>query len=302
MRILMYHYVKDKKGLPNRGYLELKSFQKQINFFEYNNKILNCENFLENLNENKGEFEKDDLLLTFDDGLKCHYDYVLPLLIKKKINAIFFIPTKILLENKILKVHKIHILLSLCSQNDLLKEILNHKSNENYSQYSKITYYNQEENSEKLIKNYLNYDLNSAVSEDFVDYLFNKYTDINENELFQKIYLNYEEVVNLSKNNMFIGSHSHNHRLLSKEKGSDIKIDISKSFEIIQTFTKYKIFCFPYGGKISYNDETLDALKDSSVDLAFSVENKEFSSLNDFSKFEIPRLDCNNFKHGKAYF
>lgn len=302
MQILMYHYVKDKMGLPNRGYLELKSFQKQINFFEYNNKILNCENFIENFNKNKGEFEKDDILLTFDDGLKCHYDYVLPFLNKKKINAIFFIPTKILLENKILKVHKIHILLSLCSQNDLLKEILNHKSNGNYSQYSKITYYNQEENSEKLIKNYLNYDLNSDVSEDFVNYLFNKYTEIDEIELFQKIYLNYEDVVNLSKNNMFIGSHSHYHRLLSKEKGCDIKIDISKSFEIIQTFTKYKIFCFPYGGKISYNDETLDTLKDLNVDLAFSVENKEFSSLNDFSKYEIPRLDCNKFKHGKTYF
>lgn len=302
MKVLMYHYVKDKKGLPNRGYLELKSFQKQINFFENQNKILNCESFLESLNKNKSEFEKDDLLLTFDDGLKCHYDFVLPFLIKKKINAIFFIPTKILLENKILKVHKIHILLSLCSQNDLLKEILNHKSNGNYSQYSGIAYYNQEENSEKLIKKYLNYDLDSAESEDFVDYLFNKYTGIDEVELFQKIYLNYEEIVNLSKNNMLIGSHSHNHRLLSKEKGHDIKIDISKSFEIIRSFTKYKIFCYPYGGKISYNDDTLDTLKDLDVDLAFSVENEEFSNLNVFSKYEIPRLDCNNFQHGRANF
>ena len=32
---------------------------------------------------------KKNLILTFDDGLKCHYKFVLPVLKKFKVNGIF---------------------------------------------------------------------------------------------------------------------------------------------------------------------------------------------------------------------
>ena len=49
--------------------------------------------------------------MTFDDGLKCHYN-VAKFLSEQKLNAIFFIPSLDFKNRKILNVHKVHIILA----------------------------------------------------------------------------------------------------------------------------------------------------------------------------------------------
>ena len=56
--------------------------------------------------------KKPSVVLTFDDGYKCHYDIVYPILKKEKISGAFY-PTKFTLEQKgLLSVNKIHLLLA----------------------------------------------------------------------------------------------------------------------------------------------------------------------------------------------
>ena len=84
----MYHYVqKFDKKLKYLNYISINNFKKQKNFFKKNyiffdvNKILEKKNFL-----------KKEIFLTFDDGLKCHFNVAKNILKPQKLNAIFFIP------------------------------------------------------------------------------------------------------------------------------------------------------------------------------------------------------------------
>ena len=55
-------------------------------------------------------------------------------------------------------------------------------------------------------------------------------------------------------------------------------------------------FCYPYGGKISYNDYTLKILKKLKYKLAYSVEYRDIS-IKDINQkpYELPIYDCNLF-------
>ncbi|MCW1849464.1 hypothetical protein OLQ86_06455 [Campylobacter jejuni] len=81
-------------------------------FFKNHFDFVQYEDFV-NLKQDLNIFEKikGKILLSFDDGLKDHYDFVFPKLLEHKIFGLFFIPTQILSRKKALDVHRIHYLL-----------------------------------------------------------------------------------------------------------------------------------------------------------------------------------------------
>ena len=76
-----------------------------------------------------GEFTVKDIptnsvLLTFDDGLKDHFQFVFPELKKHGISGVFFPPSLPIEENIVLDVHKIHFILeSVSDPSKIIKEI-----------------------------------------------------------------------------------------------------------------------------------------------------------------------------------
>ena len=63
--------------------------------------------------------------MTFDDGYKDHYTYVLPVLLENNIQGSFYIPTKCFQDKKVLDVNKIHFILESCigEEGKILKEM-----------------------------------------------------------------------------------------------------------------------------------------------------------------------------------
>ncbi|HEG7950929.1 TPA: polysaccharide deacetylase, partial [Campylobacter jejuni] len=113
MKIVMYHYVRNNaNNLPYFRYLSFENFCKQIFFLKNHFDFVQYEDFV-NLKQDLNIFEKikGKILLSFDDGLKDHYDFVFPKLLEHKIFGLFFIPTQILSRKKALDVHRIHYLL-----------------------------------------------------------------------------------------------------------------------------------------------------------------------------------------------
>ena len=47
-------------------------------------------------------------MLTFDDGYKDHYKYVMPALVKKKISGCFFPSAENIIKNNVTETSKIH--------------------------------------------------------------------------------------------------------------------------------------------------------------------------------------------------
>ena len=86
--------------------------------------------------------------------------------------------------------------------------------------------------------------------------------------------------------------------MLSRISYSDQFKELNESKIFLEKIINKNVetFCYPYGGKDSYNSNTLKILKKLKYKLAYSVEYRDISS-KDFQNnpYELPRYDCNLF-------
>ena len=298
----MYHYVKtfDRK-LPYFNFLHKESFKKQIKFFENKFKI--------NKIKDNDIFENNKILLTFDDGTKDHY-WVANYLKKKNYKAIFFISTYPYKKKDFLDVHKLHLIFGKYKSSEIQEalkylKIRNEKLKKNNLKKIKLYQIKSAKNNEELnkikLKLQLNFYLkkgNKIIINKIFNYFFSKKEQGN---LFKKFYLTKKELMYMKKMVMILGSHSYSHSVLSKLNFKDQLRDIKKNKNLLKKLFNFKtdFFCYPYGGKYSYNKNTKKILKDLNYKFAFSVDNTDYTFKN--NKLEIPRYNCNYFKHGKIF-
>ena len=295
MKSIMYHYVRNKSSLfPNYNTLKKKDYINQIKKFSKIGLINSYEELF--ISSNK-------FLPTFDDGFK---DHIFAAEVLKKYNSIgiFFIPTSPLKNNRMLDVHKTHLILGKVKSSEALHEL------EKYLQKKKITkFYNKvemskykaaykkhlEEDDKKRFKKIMNYYGDLKLKHNILDFLLKKF-EINVKT--KDYYLNKKEIKYLKSLGMIIGSHSESHTLLSRLSYKQQFRELKNSKIFLEKIINgnIDIFCYPYGGKISYNNNTLKILKKLRYKLAYSVEYRDIS-LKDIKKkpYELPRYDCNLF-------
>jgi len=295
MKSIVYHYIRNKnKSFPYFNILEKKDYNKQIKKFSKTGLVNSYkELFLDN----------DKYLLTFDDGFK---DHIYAAEVLKKYNGIglFFIPTLPLKNNEILDVHKVHLLTGKVKSLDIINEVkkyLEKKKIRNfYREIEKIKYTNAYENNDdnfykKKFKKIMNYYGSLKLKNEILNYLLKKF-EINVK--CKDYYLNKKEIKYLSSLGMIIGCHSNSHTLLSRlsYKKQFLEIKNSKVFLEKIINKSIDIFCYPYGGKISYNRNTINILKKLNFKLAYSVKYKDISYKDIKNRsYELPRYDCNLF-------
>ena len=100
---IMYHYVRPgSEEYPNLNSLDVEIFKRQLDYFEKEYGFLSKDEYQSAVR--KGENPKG-VVLTFDDGFKDHFEYVLPELRKRGLWGIFYIPTGVYQNNELLGVH-----------------------------------------------------------------------------------------------------------------------------------------------------------------------------------------------------
>ena len=291
----MYHYIRNKNKLfPYYNILEKKNYINQIKKFSKTGLINSFEELF---------FDSDKYLPTFDDGFK---DHIYAAEILKKYNGIglFFIPTSPLKNNIILDVHKTHLILGkvkgLVALNELEKylnknKIKNYMSQKEKLKY-KIAYKRLDDDAHKTeFKKIMNYYGNLKLKTKILEHLLQKF-EINIKP--KDYYLNKKEIKYLSSLGMIIGSHSESHTLLSRLSYNKQFKEIKNSKTFLEKIINKNIdtFCYPYGGKISYNNNTLKILKKLKFKLAYSVDNRNITIKDLKNKpYELPRFDCNLF-------
>ena len=98
MKAIMYHYVREHDdSLPFFKYLHINNFIKQLDYFSNKFGFVNKNEFFDYVTHPSPiktlvRSIKNKIVLTFDDGFKDHYKYVLPELIKRDLWGIFYIP------------------------------------------------------------------------------------------------------------------------------------------------------------------------------------------------------------------
>lgn len=307
MKSIMYHYVRPyNKELPFFKNLNNNDFIQQLDFFEREFGFVKKSDFLDSF---KTGIVPKGVVLTFDDGLKCHYDFVFQELKKRGLWGIFYIPTKAYSTKKILDVHRIHLLLGRNNAKTIYEELTKIVSNEmlpdsNKKEFKELTYRSQQNDDYTLlVKRILNYYISYTYREKVLDQLMDKFVpkEIDNVDCF---YLSPDEIKEMNDADMLIGSHTVSHSVMSKLNFQEQEKEIINSFDVLNSITlglSTKTFCYPYGGFHSFTNDTELILKNENCLFSFNVENRDVSVNDILSRPQaLPRFDCNYFPFGKC--
>ncbi len=304
--ISTYHFIRKKKDkiYKNINYLDFDKFKRQINSFEKIFNIIGFDDALDVLNSKK-KYNKPFVMLTFDDGYMDHYDYVLPLLVKKKIKGLFYPFANSLKKGFITDTNKIHFILAKNKKIEKIEsEIIDYlKANTNYNLKKiniakKIRYKNRRYDDHKVsfIKRLLQFYLPEKIRYVINDYLFCKYVTKDKLEFNELLYLKKKHLQEMKNNEMHFGSHGASHNYLGFMNNKNQNIEIKNSLIFLKKlFPEEKNFsiCYPYG---SFNEETIKIVKKYDFKLGLSNSFGSINLLKKNNRYALPRYDTNDFK------
>lgn len=302
--ISMYHYTRDlvHSRYPGIKGLDIELFKKQIEFMKANFSIVTMEQVIASI---KGEeiLPENALLLTFDDGYIDNYMYAFPILEDAGVQGSFFISGKTFDTHQLLDVNKIHYILASADINSLLIDVferLNHyrgkefeyaSNDELFNQYAVSNRFDCKETIfvKRILQTVLPEKLRNIISSD----LFEKYVGVSEETLAYELYMSEEQIKSMKRHGMFIGLHGYDHYWLGNLNTEQMKTDITKALEVMDSFIKKNewVMNYPYG---SYNSDVIDFIKSKGAVLGVTTEVR-VADLSMDSVYELPRLDCNDF-------
>lgn len=307
MKAIMYHYVrKYRSSHPNFRFLDVVNFCKQLDHFEQHYGFATKEDWeLAIKNKSLGS-AKGKILLTFDDAMSCHFNYVFPELKKRNLWGIFYVPTQPYTNGKILDVHRIQLLCGALKGDRLLKILFDFLTDKMIPD-EKIKAFKNE-----TYKRQSNYEgvsefkriLNFYVSYEFRHYLIDTIAKKVGYEFdTQGFYVSKSDLKEMSLYGNIIGAHTVTHPVMSKLSRPEQCTEIKNLFAFLEDIgcKNRKTYCHPYGGFHSFNDDTIQILHSEKVEYSFNVESRDIEDCDLNSSLQyLPRFNCNQFPFGKA--
>jgi len=303
LTIVMYHYVRPIIGskFPGIKGLELDGFKRQLDYFTENFNIVNTEQVINGVSKG-AKLPNNACWLTFDDGYKDHYKFVLPELLSRNLHGAFFPPRVAIEDEDVLDVNLIHHILSCCSDINELVSKLNALCRAAGISDKKISLFYKELSvagrfdcaNTIYVKRMLQHALPEELRSSITQRIFKEYVKLSIEEFSKELYMNIHEVQNLVKSGMYVGSHGSMHYWLDKISPDEQEKDIQQSLTFLEqvgSATKDWVMCYPYG---AYNKATLTLLQKYNASAAITTEARVANLACD-NPFELPRLDTNDF-------
>jgi len=301
---IMYHYVRDFKNTQYSGIkgLDIREFTEQILYLQKHYNVISIVDIIDSINYGI-KLPDRSVVLTFDDGYKDHYDYVMPVLDKYKMKGAFYIPAKTVKENKVLDVNKIHFILA--SQTDTSKIInyLKIKLDEYKNEYNlkefeyyylKLAFANRFDNKDVIfIKRLLQVELEESLRNIITNDLFTLILDIAEENFSKELYMSEDQIKEMLSNGMHIGCHGYEHYWWNHLSNDELNNDLDKSLFFLKEIginMNNWTACYPYG---SYSAEVVEVLKEKKCQMAFTTD-VDIAIINKNNKLLFPRLDTND--------
>lgn len=307
MKAVMYHYVREfDERFPNFRFLNISNFSKQLDYFEKKFGFVSRGEWEEIIRSKRVGIGEGKVVLTFDDAMSCHFDYVLPELIKRGMWGIFYVPTSPYQDAIMLDVHKIHLLCGALDGMELYRTLETLVTEDmipedRRQEFRELTYLNQKNYPGVTeVKRLLNYFISYEYIGSIIEQLGSFY-EINFNP--SEFYVSTASLADFDSQGMILGSHTRSHPVMSRLSYSEQFEQINGSFEFLDRISSstLKTYCHPYGGFHSFNSDTLEVLKSKGVSYAFNVESREITDEDiRVSPYCLPRFDCNEFRFGQV--
>ena len=305
LTIVMYHYVRDlaRSRFPRIKALTVDAFRGQLAYIANHYQIVTMESVLDALENGGSGLPPRAALLTFDDGYADHYNTVLPILDQLGVQGSFFPPARPVLEGVVLDVNKIHFILASVSQPaELLAEVIAaidarrerfglRPGADYWAAFDEPARYDTREVT--FVKRALQKMLPEAPRKEIVDELFRRHVTDDESAFARELYVNLDQLRDMRRHGMFIGSHGYSHVWLNAVDRREQESEIERGLEflhMVEPAMKRWVMCYPYGG---YDETTVDVLRghDCAAGLCVDVG---IADLRVNDRFALPRLDTND--------
>ena len=306
MKVVMYHYVRPSTGLCHFAYLQLDNFRKQLDWFATKWGFVGRNSFCSWLG---GGEAPHGVLLTFDDGLRDHVEFVLPVLRERRLFAIFYVSTSPIETGVVLDVHKVHLALGRLGGPASVAWLEVHapavwraaaKERRASAHYAAQA----SDEATKQVKQFFNWCLKPqdrrALLDGLLDFAFG-----GAPPKPGEVYLDAAGLRALADNGMGVGPHGHNHMVLANLQTEAQVNEIQTSCDVIERLggSRQWGFCYPYGTSSAFDSRAEKAVADAGCPFAFAVEGSDIDlPLREARCFALPRHNCNSFPYGAASF
>ena len=249
--------------------------------------------------ENKDFISKKLCVITFDDGLKEQMN-CLSLLEKFNAKAIFFISTSPVVTNRVLDVHKMHLIRTKISDEALAKSL------ESFGFYgysfdmdALALQYRYDEKISQKVKYFLNFVLDAEQKQSWINSLFLKLFS-SESAVAKSLYMDVDDWKTLAKMGC-LATHGHNHLPMATLNSMDIAKDIGASIDLIRDKTCYKVkgIGYPFGGKTAVSNEVFAIA--SQFDLRYGFTMRRGINLSADNPLALDRIDVNDLDGYLSY-
>jgi len=266
--VLTYHGIlpeipRKKVSFEYRNFVSASEFERQIQFLLSHYKPLTINDFI-----NSEPTIDNGFLITFDDGYRNNFFYALPILKKYGLQACFFVTTGYIETQEFLWTDLIDRLIFKTRQKSVEldfngKYVFELDGNHNREQASiRIRRYLKRihpNRAQRLIEN-----VKKQLSD--VD------PSMDDEEKERYLFMNWNEIRNLSDAGQIIGSHTHNHFILSTLSKDESYLELRISQNLIEEKTEKPCIAlsYPNGGLEDFTELQIEQLKDLNFTCAFT--------------------------------
>ncbi|MFC4357682.1 polysaccharide deacetylase family protein [Halobium salinum] len=306
MKAAMYHYVRPAfaETAPHGYYhLSFDDFRRQLDHLMETYGIVDREAFVEWLHSERPQPE--GVVLTFDDGLADHHEWVHPELRARGLWGVFFVSTEPLSSSKALSVHRAHALLGAHGPERVhrtLRDVMEEQAIVVDDSITDGYDHRVGDDDASAVKQAVNYELPVDCVSEVLDAI--------EDRLGSSIdagsyYANRTALRALSEAGHLLGAHTVSHLVLSRLSVERQRTEIAGSLDAVRDIAPTQpvsLFAYPFGGRETFSSETIRVLDALGCDAAFTTEPGDLPARTDRRWATLPRCDCNEFPHGSATF
>jgi len=267
-----HHYFRESG--PGKGIYPLSYLKMRLNLYALQSeswKFIDQEGVINFIRKKNTSLDKL-CVITFDDGLKEQIK-CLPLLKKFNTRAIFFVSTAPMVTNKVLDVHKMHLIRSKVSDEALAASL----NPFGFSAYSfdmdtLALQYRYDEKLSQKVKYFLNFVIDSEQKNIWINSLFLEQFS-SESAVARSLYMDTEDWKVLAKMDC-LATHGHGHFPMATLSTEKIVEDIQISIDVIKDKVGYEVkgIGYPFGGKTAVSNEVFSIASKLGLEFGFTMK------------------------------
>lgn len=298
----MYHYVRPmpSAGLPNFRAMDTSAFERQLDLLAKDRTFISLFDYMDGMNGGKN-IPRNSCILTFDDGVTDHFEFVFPILRRRGISGAFFATSGPIRDHELLDVHIIQHLVARLDPSEMekrleetIKRVATDEAktllNPDAAEVARVYHYEPDVRTRRT-KYILNFGLPQALQRKVTLEIFNDVFG-DATAFARTFYLNPEQLRLMADGGMVIGSHGHRHLPMSRCNRAQKKEELLLSRNLLKEWTGRPIetFCFPWGNPSAIDAESEDVLRELGYKCALTTIDGTNSG--EVSPFYLKRRDC----------